>query len=203
MTATTTRRRSRASPLRRRPRSTSSWQQRATILQELDGPLHLLGERADGAANRHARRSRRGSRRPIVGLPAWPHGTGTEVGRGQPPDSARVDRGPHRGVLDLARVDEPFGSAEHGGQGDGRLDPLVVELEADVDGAVAHARACLTPVANGRSSSWASSGPTCPVSASTEFRPTRTRSKGPIISQRGGQRTRRGRACRSRRTPGR
>ncbi len=39
-----------------------------------------------------------------------------------------------------------------------------------------------TPVANGRSRSWASWGPTCPVSASTELRPTRTRSNAPSRS---------------------
>ncbi len=36
-----------------------------------------------------------------------------------------------------------------------------------------------TPLAKGRSSSSASSGPTCPVSPSMELRPSRTRSKGP------------------------
>ena len=36
-----------------------------------------------------------------------------------------------------------------------------------------------TPLAKGRSSSSASSGPTCPVSPSMELRPRRTRSKGP------------------------
>ena len=36
-----------------------------------------------------------------------------------------------------------------------------------------------TPVAKGKPVSWAISGPTWPVSPSSEFRPTRTRSKGP------------------------
>ena len=41
-----------------------------------------------------------------------------------------------------------------------------------------------TPAAKGRSSSCASSGPTCPVSPSSEFSPTSTRSKGPAARAR-------------------
>ena len=45
-----------------------------------------------------------------------------------------------------------------------------------------------TPVRNGRSSNSASSGPTWPVSASTELRPVSTRSNGPVRVQRGRER---------------
>ena len=47
-----------------------------------------------------------------------------------------------------------------------------------------------TPVRNGRSSSSASSGPTWPVSASTELRPASTRSNGPSRVERGRERRR-------------
>ncbi len=89
------------------------------------------------------------------------------------------DRGAPVGV-DLARVDQPLGGREHRGQRDLGLHPAVVVLAAQLSVDVAGSRCrCRTPVANGRSRSSASSGPTWPVSASTELRPTSTRSNGP------------------------
>ena len=119
-----------------------------------------------------------------VGLAGLAPRSGPQVGRAQPFDARPVHRGQDLGVLDLARVDESLGHLTARPAGSrwppARRRPARSRPGRSPD---ASSTSCFTPVAKGRSSSWASSGPTWPVSASTELRPHSTRSNSPMRSR--------------------
>ena len=135
-----------------------------------------------------------------VGLPSCPPGARSELRRTETTDPRTVDHDRYLGRV-LGRVGEPFRDAEHRGgrraRGRGRGSrshshcAAAVELEKP-----------RTPETKATSSSSATCAPTWPVSASTELRPARTRSKGPSLRDRGRQRPSGSRACRSRRRRG-
>ena len=110
-----------------------------------------------------------------VGLAFAPHGPG--------PSSAAVTR--RMRLSDTAA--RPAGSTLHGSINRSAVDTIAgnatrscaqpSSYSARMSSMPSASVRCRAPVTNGRSSRWASSGPTCPVSASTEFRPTSTRSK--------------------------
>ena len=123
-----------------------------------------------------------------------------EVGGGHAPDAVGGDRGAPVGV-DLARVDEPLGGREHRRAGRARPGPSRRRARSGgASGRGRRARGGGRRWRTGRSSSSASSGPTWPVSASTELRPTSTRSNGPSRCDAPRRARARSRACRSRRT---
>ena len=130
--------------------------------------------------------------------------------RGRAPESAAVRRrmrvastaarpvGGH-----LARLGQPLGGGQHRRELDDDVAPAVVELAARPHAPVVDGEGqLLDPPAKGRSSSSATSGPTWPVSASIELRPTSTRSKGPS-RRRAAARAAPWPGCRTRRRRGR
>ena len=118
----------------------------------------------------------------VVGLPDWPHGP-------LPSSSARTVRRYEAGT-----ASRPGGSTLQGSMRRSAVERTAGRsVSACTHPSSCSQRACTTPcsgstlrwripVRKGRSSSSASSGPTWPVSASTELRPTRTRSNDPSCS---------------------
>ena len=115
-----------------------------------------------------------------VGLPASPHGPG--------PRRRAVSRVSRSG--DTAA--RPSGSTLQGSQSRSATDSTAGSVTStcwvpsSCSSSSRHTapRSCTrrTPLAKGWSRSWASSGPTCPVSPSTVLRPRRTTSNGPAAS---------------------
>ena len=124
-----------------------------------------------------------------VGEPSSPHGPA--------PRSAAATRrdqpGGHRGAsgrVDLGRVGQPFGAREHRRKPNLGLAPSRRPARNVRRRGRRRSSSTRTPVRNGRSRSSAISGPTCPVSASTELRPVSTRSNAPVARERGRERLR-------------
>ena len=146
------------------------------------GVAHLLGERRVGhAAPRAVDGHDLAPRRPTWATPPGPTGPGRGRRRSSrrmrsAGTAARPGGSTLAGSISRSAHDRTAGRSHLG------LQPAVVVLAARVRRASPSIARWRTPVRNGRSSSSASSGPTWPVSASTELRPVSTRSNGPSRS---------------------
>ena len=159
---------------RRPPGPASSAPRRASSRTARVAPAPRAGPPAPAG---RARAPSAASRRRRSGCPPAPHGPG--------PSSPAVTRV----ISEAGTAARPAGSTLHGSHRRSATDSTAgsaistscvpSSCSSSRRRAAPASSSARTPLANGRSSSSATSGPTCPVSPSMELRPSRTRSKGP------------------------